>query len=416
VFAYRFIFCSLLWVCGAGVVGASSRPPAAIVLDSWRSPRTGAISLTTGYRLFESASVGVVPLRLWEERGFVRHSSAIGVRFARLALIDEPCAYAATVFQHEYFGHGARCREIGFKDTSFRVRWPRPYGTGGGSTSYGRLVGRAMGYDDLTTLCAAGTEASLALARETRLTIARTRRVGYAEALLYLHGSLDLFTYIRRTGESEIPRRTSNDILYYLYQANRRIPGSPPAFTVRHLKRQSLWTLADPYLYLSAYTVFVQYAWRGREDGPLPMIPAGRIRFLPSVQYGLTPFGPEYRLTLDCATGTHIFSAYFRTGDSRMYRFWGTGIGVPELIGLGPIRLGGTLEFWNQPALWLGGPMLRATKEGSGAAIGATVMSGRIDRLVPIGLTGEILFKGDGYLPGEKLARSTTVRLGFGIL
>lgn len=392
---------------------ASERP---MLTDrNWSMP-VGAASLTRTYGLVRSAEDKYIPLRLGSERGIPKRALGVVYRTARLALLDDPMLSMTRLVQHEYFGHGARFREFGRTGMKYRFRLPPPYDSGGGSCSWGR-AGPAPSTDEIIAVDIGGTEALSVQADRIRLDWVRRQKMSVAEVLLYDGAAWDLHNYIQGLHEPPGHNGPGNDMANYLDWMAFRAGGSwsdGDRIGVKGLKRRARVDLLDPFTWLTrGYGILYGYFWAGRRELPLPMIPIGPVRYLPSVHLSLAPFGPETIIRNYLAYGSRTACLSVRSGDRVYYRFWGGGLRCEDVLTRRNVTVGFDVQVWNQPGLYLGQlSNFRVGRSGTGLAAVAIINSDLGHRDAPLGLAAEVGGKTDGFVQGEALARGLIMRAG----
>ena len=156
----------LMWLalalCDTSVSYAQSTPTPLLV-DRDMSPAAGATATIAVGRLVAHGEDRFVPLRLFEDKGKLRHAANATYRLAKLALFDEPQENWFRVANHELFGHGGRLRELFDGHVGYYLPPPPPYGRGGGATFFG--FDRPPTVEEVLAVTVGGMEANYLMAR-----------------------------------------------------------------------------------------------------------------------------------------------------------------------------------------------------------------------------------------------------------
>ena len=106
---------TLLALAAAALLTTPSRAAAqqTVVFDEYLTPVTGALNLITLQRGLASLEDHFLPLKLGTERTRLGLAAGILYRAAKFTALDVPQDHMFLVVQHEFFGHGARLRELG---------------------------------------------------------------------------------------------------------------------------------------------------------------------------------------------------------------------------------------------------------------------------------------------------------------
>ncbi len=108
-----------------------------LLIDSDLSMRSGSEDIITfhqGLALLEDYLIGTT----WFPKfSFLGKTGNVLARAAKYVVLDTPVDYFSIILAHEYFGHGARYRELNFDHIDYGYDWPPPYGPGGGYASLG---------------------------------------------------------------------------------------------------------------------------------------------------------------------------------------------------------------------------------------------------------------------------------------
>ncbi|MDI6752404.1 MAG: hypothetical protein QME07_06105 [bacterium] len=342
-------------------------------------------NLITGYSLFNRA-VEYIP-GLKERKA---------VRIGKFFLLDYPISIWTTVLHHEYFGHGGRAREHDVT-ASYKLYSPWEYWPFDNKRAY---VHYEKGYpediDKRLSLTLGGIESNNVLAQKLERKIYKDGKISYHEALFFLSNKLYLNTYIYRTPDpNSDPEgfRIHGDISAYLIEMDikRGEEGSAEsaADDYRRLKKNSLYNLADPILWVSVYSIG-RYLVAGEKSLCIPYFNHKSTRFLPSARFNITPIGEEYYLDLYVKRGLIFFAPHIRYGKGPEGRFYGAGIEINgEMIKKG-LLISSEIDWWHQPIT------------ENGYHVAANLTKHITDWIAIVARAG---FKDRGYLMGKEFNR-----------
>lgn len=384
-----------------------------LVIDEKLSSIAGAENMHTLNHGLHYVADEIFPYQMKRERGFVRKVGAISYRLAKTALIDAHIDLSMFLFQHEYFGHGYRYREVDFKNNAYEIFPYPPYGIGGGYAMPGRAnYPRVLGAHEEILIRAGGMEASAVLSQSVKNKWLEADQVTYQDWLLYTAGLLDQTYYIYYSKKAA-NRTSGNDVINYLKKVNATYGYVNPeeyVVTLKDLEKRSLLNFVNTYQLLAAYTFFKTYLWDGETALALPMINLGRYRWLPAVRFGLTPFGSEIYFENDLRANDKRYGLYARIGDGKLAKFWGGGLDYYQPL-KAYCHLRAQIDFWHQPSLELGGLSSYYTSAGLGgrALLAADFLP---SYRLPLGVFAQLGYKTNGHLPGEQLAKGWVMRIG----
>lgn len=392
--------------------------------DPTGSASAGADCLVALHGILIRAEEAAVPLQISSAQIWYATAANVVYRAAKIGLLDLVVDQMLMLVQHEVFGHGARCRELGYVGTTYSFSPFYPYGDGTGLTRYGTPpeCGTTKHEQMLRTL--AGNEASWLLADQFIRQWVERGRIHYREAVLYLLSSNNLSYYILST-YLRSRNEPTNDITNYLgdinaYYAGKGYPGLiPPGteneqLTVETLASHSLTVAANPFQYFAAWTLFYRYLWLGQPQFAFPSFGDRDWSYVPLFRFGLSPFGIEYYLDNYFTIGRWPAMVYVRVGNPTFAPSWGAGVDGETPWFLNVMKLRAAAHVWCQPELFVDGAEARRISEGPGMAVEA----GLTLRLPSSPWTATIAgsYKTDGYMEGETLERGFVVRVGFGLL
>lgn len=389
-----------------------------LILDKNLSSYTGAHNIITLHRGIYELENSLLKTKWFEENNFVNKSAGIVYRLSKSILIENVIDHMSFLTQHEVFGHGARYREIGFKNNKFSLHLMFPYGDAQGRARTGELDSpRYISSHEHLAMIIGGSASNTILSNVLKYKWIERQSINFRETILYLISHHDLNSYILRTKLGMRSSR-SNDILNYLRVINEQqgfYDENRYSLTLDHLSKQALIHVLDPFQYFSLFTYFVTYVWSGKENFKLPMIKVLGLKYLPSFHLGLSPFGSEFYFENFFLYDEKIFNFFIRYGDPTFYRFWGLGIESLNLINHNRLSLDSRLNIWNQPPLLLGEEKNSQGKSGLGGSLFITAFYKITNTRPQISLVAEMGYKSSGYVQGEMLSEGLTLRAGLGL-
>jgi hypothetical protein len=378
--------------------------PSALVDVSMTPAAGAAVADMTGALLGRAEDI-VLPPRLFEEKTVLRRSAGVAYRFAKLFALDLPQEEWLRVANHEVFGHGARLRERFDGPIRYQVDVPPPYGSGGGSTSFG--FDREPTVEELLAITIGGMEANNVGAARVAVRAVRDSRFAYRDMLRFLLARLDTTAYILGTGD--VPEEDGHDVSDFLVLM-RESAGS--TLTAADLRRRAIVGLADPMLAYAVYGLAVSYLWRGNAAGPVPTIRIGRVRYLPALRFQLAPFGTEWVLDTTLARDGRASRVSVRVGEGPGARSFGGAVHHDALWKVRQLQIDGDAHVWRQPRIRDAGGILRET----GAAVLATAsLPLDVKWLRWAAVVAQGGYKSRGFIEGEPLGSGFILRGGLGL-
>lgn len=381
--------------------------------DKGFSAITGAENLITLHRLLYFAEDKFLPPALFTEDNFGKKSLGILYRVSKTMLIDLAPDHIGFLIQHEVFGHGARFREYGSWNNSYHLGPPFPYnylaGTSKSSGWSERDTTRTLTDYEEMMITVSGSQASTLFANTLRTKWLMRGKIHYRETFLYYRTYCDLFLYIAETKGGE-----DGDIRNYINQinnVNNIYNESDYKLTINNLFAYSFLQLADPFLYYAAITYAYTYAFKGQKYFNMPMIPVGRVGYLPSVHMALAPYGPEIYSDHYLKIGDRLLYAYIRIGIPKFDTSFGLGFKTDSIIDFKFFQADFEFDCWIQPGLTIGGDSVRNTEDGFGLG-GCISIKPQIPPRLSFKL--DIGYKMDGFNIGQPLNRSLILRIGLG--
>ncbi len=211
--------------------GAIAQARYLVGMDGTLSASMGAENLIAIHRAVYALQDRALKPKLFDETTKARKSAGILYRLGKTALLDNVINHLPALVQHEVFGHGARFREFGYKEISYRFSLFPPYGSGTGRAAGSLDPARRGTRHEGISVNISGSEANTLLSTSIRSKWLRRGRVRSRETVIYLASSLDLSWYIWTTRLAS-RQRSGNDVINYLDNLNRQ-EGGPGRFAVR---------------------------------------------------------------------------------------------------------------------------------------------------------------------------------------
>lgn len=417
-------------LCGIFFLSLSMQQPLFAYTDEGSASVNMGLSLSavTGSRTLLGIRDGITGLEnLSAEKYPLKIDDGLRMLLRGIGLIvfELPVDYLLMTLQHEFFGHGSRCREYGGHPAYLYTTAPWPYGAGhaGVFCVNGDLTGMQR-----HILNIGGVTSNDVMREDIAMKWVASGAISGPSTWLYTLSAMQTTGYLWVAGlvlKATEPSRTDlGDMTNYVTHINR-LYQRDDAISLESLKNLSLVNLLDPMLFNSFYGMYhhVRYG----KDAPLWMIPFGsRVHYLPTLKMAFTPFGPDF-------TMHNYFVLFDRAIDARIHggvlganSYWGVGI-TGQAWRYETLTLGGHLEIFRQPDIredadfhYKPGlsPQRRGDFDRADPGFGdqawgflATVNSSW--RFVdPCALDIEIGGKTKGHVPGEVIGSSFLLRGG----
>lgn len=386
-----------------------------LLIDQQRTPYFGSENILSIHHFLYKSQDQYIPNQLWTEDNFLRKGGGIFYRFTKLALLDFQIDYLAILAQHEVFGHGARYREFGYTDISYKLSLPFPFGTGSGFARGSRpsIFERIVTPHESIISVAGGNEANSVLANTLESRMILGGKIHYREALLYFLSRNNQLGYIWL--DHFVNPQGHGDINSYVFQVNNIHIGASDYYDTETLVKQSLISALNPMQVYALFALAKTYLFDGNETlETLPMIRIKEIKYLPALGYNLTPFGTEFLTSQYIVHGHKMAHLKFGIGDARFNSFYSFGLELHNILETERINLNVHVNGWHQPSLNLGGEVTTTTAGGLG-------FHTKVDLSVfplanqNIGLFAQLGYKTPGYLIGERLSGGLIGRFGLSI-
>ncbi|NQT61696.1 MAG: hypothetical protein HQ556_01950 [Candidatus Marinimicrobia bacterium] len=393
-------------------VGASA--PHSIMLSPQLNMRAGSESILTAHATLALLEDRFVGIQWMNEQSLKGKAINLAGRVSKLILLDVPMDYFTVVLLHEYFGHGARYRELDITNIDYGYDLPPPYGDGGGQASTNIGPGIISRHEEIA-IWTGGLESHQMLNSALRQRWMVLGEQHYREALTYFWSFQISLTYIQDSEDLYPAQQNYNDPQAYInllnmYNGYADVMNLP--FSLDDLKRAVNRNALDPMLFFSLYNGLIKYLWNGDPISALPMLKFGSIKYLPSVHVGLTPFGVETHLGNNIVIDEVLYRITLSKGDETFHNGWGgLGLFISNPFAKSDFSIDLSMNIWNQPELMLGG-----AEEVVGGGIGGAASFRTYYRLpdvsTPIKLVVELGYKSAGFLEGYALNAGPIILFG----
>lgn len=390
-----------------------------VAFDRNQTEVFGAGNLITAHKALYTFQDGYVPDTLFMENRGYKKAVGFFYRMARFCLLDAQLDYLTILTQHEVFGHGARYREMGYKENSFHLNLFFPYGDGSGYARSGQMPtgARHPTNHERIAMAFAGNEANQVLSDRMEVNMLLAGDIHYRQASLFLASRNNLPAYIWRTRLLSGGGGTfaSDDIQSYVMDMNSMYAGYglTKQISVKTLSTECLLSLLDPIQAYSAYTIIVSYGVKGHKKlGRLPMIPLGPVDYLPSFNYSLTPFGAQFHMINYLKWDQRLFSARFSYGQGVLNPSYGIQLSAYHLLQKPWLEIDAQGECWSQQPLTVRRSAAGTSAFQLGGAGMLSLYAHPLKNMRNIGLYVQAGYKTKGYMLGEDLDRSLILRYG----
>ncbi len=384
------------------------------IFDLDLSMRTGAENILSAHHWltrFEDRQLGV---RWSSEKTALSKTGGVAGRLAKLTLLDLPVDYFSVIFAHEYFGHGARYRELGIGNIDYGYDLPPPYGAGGGHAS--TSITEPITDHELLAIWSGGLEVQPALNRKISLRWLAEQEMHYREALVYFWSWQSGYTYVGSAEKDLAAVQDDDDAEAYVRIINRCAGHSDLddlLMDVEGLKARNRINIANPFLFYSIFTALKTYLWEGEVSGKLPMINIAGVGYLPSFRLGLTPFGTEYHLENYLRFKNKISLVDLRIGDEKFHSNWGgAGFLVQNFYAKKRLALDMNFHVWRQPALEMTGDVNTSENNDFGGAFSLRGYYDFTNSRNTVAAVVELGYKSSGFIDGYALDSSPIIILG----
>ena len=330
----------------------------------------------------------------------------------------------AFLLNHEYFGHGARGRDLDFQEIGYEIpiQWPWP------RSASARFNVNYNHIDESILLDIAGVEANTWLSYQTHRKLLINSDDYGNHILFYYLTENDLLSYVRFTTkqllENDPDLSSGNDINNYYEDLMHKYGGIKNIvadYRLSHrLEHQVVFGMYDFYGYLG----YKLYDWSnnwlsGKHNYNFnpPYLEVLGKQFLPGTRVALTPWGVEYYLDIYLKRDTYVDTFYFRKSDGYFEDFWGCGMALENIYFREDMSYSFIIDIYNQPLVngntgFNSRPI--ANQTGFNIAIKPEWQC-NITPLFISSIFGEIAYKTKGYVMGQPFYEGAYGYLGMKI-
>lgn len=413
---YKQLHSILIFLLANGFWKVQAQSLTQLIYDQKQSAVMGAQNLTMVHQVLYSFQDKHIRDTLFIENTLLKKSTGIGYRIAKLMLLDQPIDQFISLTQHEVFGHGFRYREFEYEKIFYNLNLSYPYGKGGGySGAWNGNIAPTL--QERNVLNIGGVEANRLLADNITHQVLLDNKIHYRQGLLFYWAQNNLFRYLwtSRTGQRSL--NNSNDMNNYVNIINTLYSNnSEKKHNLTTLSNQSFVSLINPMQLYALYAVVYVYGIKGQKSVPqIPMIRISNIRYLPALNYSLTPFGSQYHFVNYFRYNKALIIADIALGDKTVNEFYGVSLKGFNLVNKQKITINAHLDIWNQPALELEKYTKPESANRSGEAVKLDIHYRLYNRPNQLGLFIQLGYKSKGFLLGEMLAETPILRFGLSI-
>ena len=384
-----------------------------LVFDPQLSLRNGAQMVATCHRELVLAEDRLVDALA---AGVHRPNKAVNAlgRLGKYVLLDTPVDYFSVVLAHEYFGHGARYRELDIDKVNYGFDRPPPYGYGGGQASVN--IVDPISNHELLAIWEGGLEAHALINRELALRWMASGEIDYRAASQYFWSYQIAMNYIQETDRDLADGQQDNDPRAYVRLLNAEAGYTDPAalrISVKDLQSKANLNALNPFVLLSMYSVLKGFLWDGERSMQMPSMRWGSVRYLPSLRVGLTPLGIEYHLENYVRIDERVALIDLRYGDRTFAKkWWGAGAFVQSVISGQFVSVDMSCDIWKQPGIEFTRISASPTTGGWGAAFSVRAYRAIPGAPWPLAAAVELGYKSNGFLDGYSLAAAPILGAG----
>lgn len=343
----------------------------------------------------------------WSEDQLIEQASPIDqpwsgiLRTLELGLLVLPINDVLFLWQHEFFGHGARAREFGL-ETSWPEyhSWPLPYGAGLAAISHNDANNELQ---ELLIILG-GVEGASVLADDINMNSWRHKKIYAKSSFMQILASQNITGYLWIFSPETMDEnlRDGHDMVSYVKAVNKMY--GTEKLNLSYLNWSVAANLLDPYFYLSFYSMY-KYVIDGSPNNSFPYFSFGQgVSYLPGVRYILSPFGPEYHLNNYLTIFDRNLLAYIRYGSLSDTKFYGLGA-KGDVYRYKDLNVGAELHLWRQPQM-----LSESFGDAQFGIYCAMLMDYQpVDFL---SLNGQVGYKTPGYVLGERIDSGFIWRAG----
>jgi hypothetical protein len=382
--------------------------------DKDQSMQFGANNSLIVHKALYSFQDQYIPDTLWEENKFIKKSLGIGYRMTKLFFLDFQEDFLIYLVQHEVFGHGARYREFGSKNNSYKLNLFYPFGSASGQANAGSIYQTTP--HKTISASIAGVQANRTLSSTLSHQILLSDQIHYRQALLYLMSQSDQLIYTWTDYYNSVSGKTGGDMNGYVNKLNNIYLNKGKTYSLKQMSLQSLVSIVNPLQMYSAFTILYTYAIKGQKHlSNIPMIKIGKIKYLPLFNYNISPFGGEYVLSNNLRHNNQLYVIDLGVSDHFYDDSYRLKIKALNVFEFKKIKFNFHMGLWNQPELELESSVgLFMPKEEN--IFGGSIMSDIIFNPQKdnnkFGFYCQIGYKTKGFEIGDKLDKGFLFKYG----
>ena len=391
-----------------------------IIFDKQQSQYFGSANLITLHHALYTFEDKYISDTLFTENNILKETAGFSYRMAKLLLLDAQADGFIALTQHEVFGHGARFRELGYKENCFNLNLYPPFGNASGFARYGTLKPGIKSPTTQEYLASniGGVDGEMLLANNLTAQILLNDTLHYRQGLLNIIAQNNLLLYLWNTRFTKKDKiKPGNDMVNFINQVNYFYPHSTrKSYNVINLSNQSLISLANPFQFYNVFSILYTYGIKGQKRlKKIPMIKLGNVRYLPALNYSLTPFGSQFHFINYVRYKKLLFCGDFNLGENTFNKFYGVSLKGYNIMDNKMLTLNFHLDVWNQPALELEKYTKPTAENKIGEAFKFDVMLRPLNQQNKLGIFVQTGYKTKGYLSGEVLEESFILRYGISL-
>ena len=385
----------------------------AFIFEEQLSAQLGAQNILAFNRGLIYLDNKYIPTSFFNENRALGKIAGISYRASKLFLLHYPISHMMMLYQHEFFGHVARARQIGFGDSRIELNLPPPFMSGRGVAYWSNNYQSPSEQAALMPYLG-GAEANNILAKISRTQMLQNDYIHYQEGLLYLYNTMNLPGYVLFSRATNL-----NDIDNYIQRINDLYAPIGKQMEKEQLKIYSWidWFI-DPIFMYSAFAVAKDYLYDGNISGKIWWIPLGpKIQYLPLFQFELSPYGAELYYENNIKINQQLIIFTVRHADNVLSKSFGVDLESFNILNYkNKIQIDARLAFWSQPQFIIrgvSGPIDADNAFGMGFTTNVHI------NLLPANLKdysvnvfAQLGYKTRGYWPGEILDKTFLWRLG----
>ncbi len=385
-----------------------------LLVDPKLTMRSGAESIITFHTGLVSAEDKLINTRWFSESGIFGKTGGVSGRLAKYILVDIPVDIFSVVLAHEYFGHGARYRELDMDDIFYKFDMPPPYGGGGGQASNTKSV--SISTHELLAIWEGGVEVHPVINRKISMRWMAKNEINYREASQFFWSFQIMTTYIQDSKEDLADGTKDNDLRAYVRYINSNAGYTDVAslrMSVKDLKSKMIINAFNPFVFYSLYSILKTYLWGGSISNEMPVLNFGAVDYLPGLRAGLTPFGVEYHFENYLRYNNTVSFIDFSYGDQSFHDSWGgIGLNIQNIYKRNSYKFDMNLNIWKQPEIQIGSNPTVLKSGGIGGALSVRGYYDFPNSEIPMSALLELGYKTTGFLEGYNLDSSPIFMIG----